>query len=108
MRYNRSGGGFTANTRWAEINELCLGWLGREVVPEEPLVTDAVLLAEEGVNLRPCGGAGKDDAIVHVHAQGGLQGGAEASEDRAPEGTPETRYHNKLMYQRDKVVSITR
>ena len=75
------GGGVAANTRGTEIDEFRLGGFGREVVPEEPFVTDAVLLAEKGVHLRPCGGAGKDDAVVHVHAQGGLRGGAEASEE---------------------------
>ena len=72
--------GVAANTRGPEVDEFCLGWLGREVVLKEPLIADAVFLAEQGIDFLPGGGAGKDDTIVYVHAQGGLGGGLKASE----------------------------
>ena len=37
-------GGVAADTRGSEVDEFRLGWLGREVVPEVPLVTKTVLL----------------------------------------------------------------
>ena len=39
-------GGVAANTRGPEVDEFRLGRLGRKVVPEEPFVADAVLVAE--------------------------------------------------------------
>ena len=69
------------NTEGTEIDELHFGQLCREVVAEEPLVAEAVLLTEEGVHRRPRGGTGKDHPIVHVHAQGGLRGSVDTSEE---------------------------
>ena len=70
-----------ADTRGPEVDELRLGRLSREIVPEEPLITAAILFPEEGVDLRPCGAAGEDDPIVHIHTEGGLRGCAKAGEE---------------------------
>ena len=40
------------------------------------------LITEEGVDLVPSGGAGKDDTVIYVHAEGGLRGSTDASKER--------------------------
>ena len=69
-------GGVEVDTGQAEVDELCLGQFCREVVVEESLIT------EEGVDLVPSGGAGKDDTVIYVHAEGGLRGSTDASKER--------------------------
>ena len=64
-----------------EVNELRLGRFRREVVAEEPLVAEMVLLAKEGIHLRPGQGLCKGDTVVDIHAQHGFWGHAEASEE---------------------------
>ena len=75
-------GGVEADTRGSEVDELCLCWLCREVVAEEPFVAETVLFTKEGVDLQPGRGLGKDDAIVNVHAQSGVRGFVEVGEER--------------------------
>ena len=79
------------STQHMEVEQLCLSQLSQEVVSPEPKVVHAIFLLAEGINGVPGRPTGKNDTIIHIHAQcsvwcfPGLRdqgGGVEGREDR--------------------------